>query len=1233
MVGKLERQFDRYRKRGDVAALADVFDRTAPEVLRVARHLAPAGVEPEELVQETFLTAIRAADTYDRSRRLVPWLLGILGNQTRNMRRKVRRLPGSVKHAEPAGEPGGGAEVADPALEEAVASAVGDIPDPYRAVLVLHLAHGLPSAAIAESLDRPRATVRSQLQRGLKLLRKNLPPSMALGAAPIGPGLSALRTVVLAEASAAAVAPTSVAIGGLTLGGLLMTKPAMALGVALLSAALLGGGVFFASRGKPGEEPPAIVRAETDLPPAADPQPAAAPLLRGAVGEDAERVSDDESKPGQATGQATPAHAGGTTVEGRVLVQGTPKALAAAKVLLFPVTTGKAPSEVVVTTADANGGYRFIGVSPGLYQIVPAQRGYYLPPPTSGPAANAVNLTTAMSSHVLPPEASLVISKSDERLKVDLFLLRGHAVRGRVVDPEGNGLAGVSLLPTGPPFGHAVIGRALHGAKGIPLAVTDEAGAFHIEGLPPRASWVLRAAKKGWPDARSPAFALGPRSPTASVELVLVPGATLRGRVLDGDPGDTRPTTVFCRAAPGRTPQPAAAVRANADGTFEFVGVAQGTVTLHATLHASRSRLSSPTLFVSDLKPGEVREGLELRIPATDGIAGTVVDEVGQPVSGLALTLEFAGMRQAYSASTDEQGRFSFLVVPPGRAQLFVASGSSMVHLGTLSEDRRTGRRFVVKREPVVTLRGDVVDANGTPVSMAYVQVLTAASEAAVAPHMFVPARAYDVVDGQFDVEVRGFPPYTVLVTGARDARGRSLNLREGRVAVSDAGNRVTVRLEKGLAVAGSVRTAAGKPLAGVTVRAGFQQTQTDENGRFRFEGLSAGMVRVELAWVSGYGRTEKQVVEVGRQDVAFVLSAASKIAGRVLGPRGKPVAGSWVAVTWPAGDSGRAGKLTIGTGPDGRFEIDGIPAGGALRVEAAWPVQGGVATSHAFAPAVEKGVRRGTSDLELRFGGGLEMSGVVLDADGQPATACQVYLVPTDARRSAIGGMQVGGDGRWSIAGLEPKTYNVLVMPPNRAAAPKPQIVEAPASDVRFLLRRTLPLSGSIEGLGAQGVGRGPGGARPWTVEARAADGSPLARAVVMPGGEFDFAGLPVGESVYLGAVGHEDDRFAQLGPVKAGDKGLVLTVRVGQSLTVMLEVPEGLPVTRFHVEAKRAGWRATGRKQPDGRYLIRALPPGTYTIRAYAFGLSGRAPLFETERKNVDAGAGSVRIVFPAR
>ena len=60
-----DRWFDRYRRNGDPRLLARVFDRTAPELWKVAAHLCRDRHAVEDAVQGTFLVAIEARQAWD----------------------------------------------------------------------------------------------------------------------------------------------------------------------------------------------------------------------------------------------------------------------------------------------------------------------------------------------------------------------------------------------------------------------------------------------------------------------------------------------------------------------------------------------------------------------------------------------------------------------------------------------------------------------------------------------------------------------------------------------------------------------------------------------------------------------------------------------------------------------------------------------------------------------------------------------------------------------------------------------------------------------------------------------------------------------------------------------------------------------------------------------------------------------------------------------------------------
>ncbi|MGB3967310.1 MAG: sigma factor, partial [Planctomycetota bacterium] len=97
-----DRLFRRYRETGDPRLLGRVFDRTAPELLRVALHLTRDRHRAEDALQTTFLTAIEKAQLYDPRRPLLPWLLTILANHARELHRRDRRRAIGTAAAAPA---------------------------------------------------------------------------------------------------------------------------------------------------------------------------------------------------------------------------------------------------------------------------------------------------------------------------------------------------------------------------------------------------------------------------------------------------------------------------------------------------------------------------------------------------------------------------------------------------------------------------------------------------------------------------------------------------------------------------------------------------------------------------------------------------------------------------------------------------------------------------------------------------------------------------------------------------------------------------------------------------------------------------------------------------------------------------------------------------------------------------------------------------------------------------
>src|SRR5262245_42325626 len=211
--------FRRYCRTGDPRALGVVFDRTAPELLRIAGWLCGNRADAEDLLQRTFLLAIESRASFDRSRRALPWLCGILTNQARNLQRERARRAALTPDAAAVRTPEQLA--ADAEFARAVVLAREELGPPYREVLELHLEHGLDAKTIAARLDRPAGTVRTQLVRALDLLRRRLPCGFAAAFAPSlprGPALVQVKAAVLAHAHGA-VGPAVTGSGAVAAAG------------------------------------------------------------------------------------------------------------------------------------------------------------------------------------------------------------------------------------------------------------------------------------------------------------------------------------------------------------------------------------------------------------------------------------------------------------------------------------------------------------------------------------------------------------------------------------------------------------------------------------------------------------------------------------------------------------------------------------------------------------------------------------------------------------------------------------------------------------------------------------------------------------------------------------------------------------------------------------------------------------------------------------------------------
>ena len=145
--------------------------------LRLTRRPADA----EDLVQDTYLKAFRAASQFERGTNLKAWLFTILHNTFRNVRRHDGRNPVDVdsETVEQAADAAGAQHSPEQLLTRAtldadLQAALDALPGAFRQAVWLRDVEEFSYAEIAQMIGVPIGTVMSRISRGRRLLFERL---------------------------------------------------------------------------------------------------------------------------------------------------------------------------------------------------------------------------------------------------------------------------------------------------------------------------------------------------------------------------------------------------------------------------------------------------------------------------------------------------------------------------------------------------------------------------------------------------------------------------------------------------------------------------------------------------------------------------------------------------------------------------------------------------------------------------------------------------------------------------------------------------------------------------------------------------------------------------------------------------------------------------------------------------------------------------------------------------
>jgi RNA polymerase sigma-70 factor (ECF subfamily) len=180
---------------GDERAFEALVRTHAARLLSVARRFLRSEDDAQDAVQDAFLSAFKAIDTFQGGARVSTWLHRIVVNASlmklRSRRRKPEEpiddlLPQFIEDGHHLRRPTGWQERADVLVErrevrERVRECMDRLPESYRLVMILRDVEDLDTAETARLLGIEEGAVKTRLHRARQALRALLEPSLRRG--------------------------------------------------------------------------------------------------------------------------------------------------------------------------------------------------------------------------------------------------------------------------------------------------------------------------------------------------------------------------------------------------------------------------------------------------------------------------------------------------------------------------------------------------------------------------------------------------------------------------------------------------------------------------------------------------------------------------------------------------------------------------------------------------------------------------------------------------------------------------------------------------------------------------------------------------------------------------------------------------------------------------------------------------------------------------------------------
>ena len=412
-----------------------------------------------------------------------------------------------------------------------------------------------------------------------------------------------------------------------------------------------------------------------------------------------------------ANGQSAVDKALTSTISGKVTIGGN----GVSGLVVGLATTTPTGSQITNLSAvtDVDGNYRIKNVPPGTYKVMVAAPAHVQ---SDGPTP-------------------VVVGKNDVAENVDVTLVRGGVITGKVVDADGRPVLEEQVF-----FSLTTPSRAFY----MRTVRTDDRGVYRAFGIPP-GRYIVSAGKDSissfgeenvghqrtyHPSALRPADAtviqVNEESEATNVDITLgreLSTYTARGRIIDGETSQPMPHAPVglrrffkVKEADGHTSKTNAAESTN-DGEFKIENLPPGKYAVYLDPQTDNESYSAPVIF--EVIDQDI-EGLLIKTSKAATASGVVVlegkhDPVVRANLPKTKIVPFVSNEHRPHGDINPDGSFRVTNLPPGRLMLNLPQNQDQLRVIRMERDGivYSSGIDIKERDHITGLRVVVSQANG----------------------------------------------------------------------------------------------------------------------------------------------------------------------------------------------------------------------------------------------------------------------------------------------------------------------------------------------------------------------------------------------------------------------------------------------------------------------------------------------------------------------------------------